>query len=67
MQNTGRFKFAQAGGEHIRAHSKVTLQMSVALRSVEQPLDDKEGPPCADDVEGRGQVAHAVGSASVFI
>jgi hypothetical protein len=34
---------------------------------VEQPLQDEQGPPRSDDAEGRGEVAHSVGSASGFI
>ena len=66
-QDAGRFELAQAGREHVRRHSEVALQIAVALRPVEQPLHDEQGPPCSDDVEGRGEVAHAVGSASGFI
>ena len=43
------------------------LQVAVALWPVEQPFHDEQGPPCSDDVEGRGEVAHSVGSASGFI
>ena len=66
-QNAGRLEFAQAGREHVRRHSKVALQIAVSLRSVEQPLHDQQSPSCADDVEGRGKVAHAFESVSGFI
>ena len=66
-QYTGRFELAQAGCEHVRRHSEVALQIAVPLRPFEQPFHDEQGPPCSDDVEGRGEVAHAVGSASGFI
>ena len=66
-QHAGRFELAQPSGEHVGRHAEVALQVAVALRPVEQPLDDEQGPPCSDDVEGRGEVAHAVGSASGFI
>src|SRR4051794_38762822 len=40
-QYAGRFELAQAGREHVRRHSEVALQIAVALRPVEQPLDDE--------------------------
>jgi len=39
-QNAGRLEFAQAGREHVRRHSKVALQIAVALRPVEQPAKE---------------------------
>jgi len=66
-QNAGRLEFAQSGSEHVRAQSEVALQIAVALRSFEKPLDYEQGPPCADYIEGRGHVAHVVESVSVFI
>jgi hypothetical protein len=66
-QYAGGLELAQAGREHVGRHSEVALQIAVALWPVEQPLHDEQGPPCSDDVEGRGEVAHAVGSASGFI
>ena len=66
-QNAGRFQFRQAGREHIGWHSEVALQIAIALRPVEQPLDDQQRPPCSHDIEGRGEVAHAVVSVSGFI
>jgi len=67
VQDPRRFELAQARGEHIRPCSEVALQIPVALGTVEQSLHDEQGPPWSDDVEGRGEVAHAVGSASGFI
>ena len=56
-QNASRFELAEAGREHVRRHSKVALQISIALRSAEQPLHYEQGPPRSDDIEGRGKVA----------
>jgi hypothetical protein len=66
MENAGGFEFAQPSGEHVRAHAQVTLQIAVSSRPVEQLLHDQKGPPRPHDVEGRSQLAHAVGSASAF-
>jgi len=66
-QHAGCFELAQAGREYVRRYSKVALQIAVSLRPVEQPLHDEQSPSCADDVEGRGKVAHAFGSVSGFI
>ncbi|MDF9749607.1 hypothetical protein M2428_001044 [Arthrobacter sp. ES3-54] len=66
-QYPGRFELTQAGRKNVRRHSEVALQIAVALRPVEQPLHDEQGPPCSNDIEGRGEVAHSVGSASGFI
>ena len=57
----------QPSGEDVGRHAEVALQVAVSLRAREQPFDDEQGPPCSDDVQGRGQVAHAVGSTSGFI
>jgi len=65
-ENAGRFEFSQTSGEHVRAHPQLTLQIAVASRPVEQLLHDQEGPPRPHDVEGRSQLAHAVGEASAF-
>lgn len=66
-QNAGRFQFTQAGREHIGWYSEVALQIAIALRPVEQPLHDEQGPPRSDDVEGRSKVTHAAGVGSGFI
>ena len=67
IQYAGRFKLAQACREYVRRHSEVALQIAVSLRPVEQPLHDEQSPPCPNDVEGSGKVAHVVGAASGFI
>lgn len=67
LQDAGCFELAQAGSEHVRAHSEVTLQITVSLRPLEQSLHDEEGPPRSDDLEGGGEVAHVSGSVSGFI
>ena len=66
-QHAGCFELAQAGREYVRRYSKVALQIAVSLRPVEQPLYDEQGPSWANDVEGRGEVAHVFGSVSGFI
>ena len=63
----GRFELAQAGREHVRRYSEIALQITIALWPVEQPLHDQQRPPCSHDIEGRGEVAHAVVSVSGFI
>lgn len=60
-------KLAEAGGQDIGRHTKIPLQIAVALWSVKQPLDDEQRPPRPDNVKGSSQAAHAVGSASGFI
>ncbi len=67
MQDASRFELAQAGREHVRPQAEVALQVSVPLRPVEESLNDEQRPSCSDDVEGCGEVAHAIGSASGFI
>ena len=66
-QYVGRFELAQAGREHVRRYSEIALQITIALWPVEQPLHDQQRPPCSHDIEGRGEVAHAVVSVSGFI
>lgn len=66
-QDAGRLELAQTGREHVRGHSELALQITVALRPVEQPLHDEQGPAGSDDVESCSQVAHAVGWSSGFI
>ena len=66
-QHARLFEFAQSGGEDVGGHSEVTLQITVALWSVEEPAHDEQGPPGADDIEGGGEVAHSCGPASGFI
>jgi hypothetical protein len=66
-QHASRFELAQACREDVRRHAEVALQITVPLRPIEQPLHDEQGPPCSDDVEGRGEVAHLVGSESAFM
>lgn len=43
------------------------LLIPVSLRPVEQPLDDEQGTPCSDEVEGCGEVDYAIGSVTGFI
>ena len=66
-QDASRFELAQARRKHVRPHPEVSLQIPVPLRSVEQPLHDEESPPCSDDFEGSGEVAHVLGSVPGFI
>ncbi|GGR17191.1 hypothetical protein GCM10010196_07460 [Agromyces mediolanus] len=67
VQQAGLLELAQAHREHVGGRPELALQVAVALRAVEQLLDDAERPAGSDDVEGGGEVAHAVGSASGFI
>ncbi|MBP2264745.1 hypothetical protein J3A64_000209 [Pseudarthrobacter sp. PvP004] len=66
-QYASGLELAQSGRENVGRHSEVALQIAVALWPVEEPLHDEQGPPRSDDVEGRGEAAHAVGSTSGFI
>lgn len=66
-QHAGGFELAQAGREYVRRHAEVALQVAVALRPVQQSLHDEQSPPGSDNIEGRREVAHAVGSESGFI
>lgn len=66
-EHAGCFEFARAGRKYVCRYSEVALQIAVSLRSVEQPLDDKQSPSCSNDVESRAEVAHAFGSGSGFI
>lgn len=66
-QHPGRLELSQPGGEHVRRHPELTLQISVPLRPVEKSFDDEQRPSGPDDVEGCGEVAHACESASGFI
>ena len=66
-KHAGRFELAQTGREYVRRHPEVALQIAISLRPVKQPLHDEQGPPCSNDVKGRGEAAHAFGSASAFI
>ena len=66
-QHARRFELSQTGGEHVRRHAEIPLQIAVPLRSVEEPFDDEQRPPGSDDVEGCGKVAQERGSESGFI
>ena len=66
-EDPGRFELPQPGREHVRRHPELTLEVPVALWALEQSFHDQQRPPWADDVEGGGEVAHAVGSVSGFI
>ena len=59
-QHAGSLEFAKACREHARRHPQVSLKIAVALRSVEQPFHDEEGPSAPDDFQCRREVAHAV-------
>ena len=67
VQHACGFQLPQAGREHVRAQAEVPLKVTVALRPIEQALDDEECPSSADDVECGGEIAHVVGSVSGFI
>ena len=66
-QHPGCLELSQPGGEHVRRHPELTLQISVPLRSVEKSFDDEQRPSGPDNIEGCGEIAHACGSVSGFI
>ena len=66
-QHAGVLEFTQSDREHVGRHAQGALQVAVALRPVEQLLHDEQRPPGSYDVEGGGEIAHGVGSASGFI
>ena len=66
-QYAGRLELAQPGRKLVRRYPEVAPQIAVALWTVEQPLHDEQGPPCPDEFESRGEVAHGFGSTSGFI
>jgi len=62
-EDASGLELPRAGGEHVRADAQVALEIAVALRSIEQLLDDKERPPCSDDIECGSEATRIVESA----